>query len=159
MTLERKIETAFQTLIGTSVDAYITGGILNAVSLVTDTLETDHIASVCRTLEPTGEPGLNRSGHWQAQCEIKVVTDLSGRADSTGTAVDLVALHDGRCDAVRYMIYVEGLATILSAAVADFSVIGWMLGNITHETIGNSWVTRHFILLRDCTESVREILP
>lgn len=82
LTLEAKIEEAFRQVIAGTVDVALSG-VPNLVSLVSDELAIDHVCSIVRSLDPCGFDGVNRTGHWSAQCEVKVVTDLSGREDST----------------------------------------------------------------------------
>lgn len=51
------------------------------------------------------------------------------------------------------MIYVLGLDNLLSATQTGLDVSGFMLGTIQHQQIGNSWVTRHEIVLKYCGET------
>lgn len=154
--LESKIEEAFRSVIAGSVDAALTAGPLPVlVSLVYDDLATDHVCVVCKALEPTNVDGLQRAGHWDAEVEVKVVTDVSGREDSAGAAVDLRAVHTGRVKAVRDMLNVSGLTNLLDATQTGFSVTGWKLGGAQQDMIGNSWVTRSTFILLDATESDR----
>lgn len=158
--LESKIEEAFRSVIAGSVDAALTAGPVPVlVSLVFDDLATDHVCVVCKAISPTDVDGLQRSGHWDAEVEVKVVTDAAGRADSSGAAVDLRAVHTGRVKAVRDMLNVEGLTNLLDATQADFSVTGWKLGGAQQDMIGNSWVTRTTFILIDATENARGVLP
>ena len=154
--LESKIEEAFRSVIAGSVDAALTAGPLPVlVSLVYDDLATDHVCVVCKSISPTDVNGLQRSGHWDAEVEVKVVTDAAGRADSAGTAVDLRATHTGRVKAVRDMLNVAGLTNLLDATQANLSVTGWKLGGAQQDMTGNSWVTRTTFLLLDATETDR----
>jgi hypothetical protein len=154
--LESKIEEAFRSVISGSVDAALTAGPLPVlVSLVYDDLATDHVCVICKALSPTNVDGFQRSGHWDAEVEVKVVTDCSGRADSAGATVDLRATHTGRVKAVRDMLNVLGLTNLLDATQTGFSVTGWKLGGAQQDMIGNSWVTRSTFILMDATETDR----
>lgn len=141
--LEFKAEDALLSLFTAPVLALL-GGAPVVLSLVSDSLTNSHVAIIADDFEAFPRP---RLGEYTGNVRIKVVTNFDEENNLPAGFANLRALHRQRCGVVRDTIAESTLDTDLSAAVADFTVVGFHFGRISQRIVGRSWVTEWSVVL------------
>lgn len=112
-------------------------------SLITDALETTHIAIIADDFEPSQNPP--RTGNHLGKVRIKVVTSFD-QVPPSGFA-NLRTVHRQRCGLIRDTLMRADLHIVLSPLVENFTVQGFNFGRISQRIVGRSWVTEWSVIL------------